>query len=441
MGADCSWYLVDVVDSSGPVHIVHKSTTSTDRSRTVRWMTTTRIYLVRHGATQLTAEDRFSGSSGVELSEEGRWQAARLGERLRARGRDARSTAAPSRGRWRRRGSSAAQCGRAERSDRRTARDQSRPLGRTDAARGRGALPGEYESWEEDPFTFAPEGGESGVAVLARALPVIRTIVTRHPTQRVRRRLAQGDDPHPDQQPPRLRRARLPRPPRPGAGLPQRPRLPRRRPRAADALQRHLALLGEAARGDAEPVEVVGQVMRSILAGALLILACGNALRPRRASATETSSFTSRAPGSRAPSNWPRRAATATWAFSSARMVSGSCTRPCNPSSRRLSTNGYAAARISHFIVKRLRDPLTPAAQARLRAVGERYRGKSYDLYFEWSDDTDLLLGAGLEDVQVRHSASRSAASRNCATSTSPTQSSAPKCASATAIAFLPESP
>jgi len=38
----------------------------------------------------------------------------------------------------------------------------------------------EYAAWEEDPFTFAPEGGESGVAVLARVLPVIREIVTRH---------------------------------------------------------------------------------------------------------------------------------------------------------------------------------------------------------------------------------------------------------------------
>src|SRR5204862_1446058 len=28
---------------------------------------------------------------------------------------------------------------------------------------------------------FAPEGGESGVAVLARALPAVRDIVTRHP--------------------------------------------------------------------------------------------------------------------------------------------------------------------------------------------------------------------------------------------------------------------
>ena len=33
------------------------------------------------------------------------------------------------------------------------------------------------EAWEADPFTFAPEGGESGVSVLARALPVVRDIV------------------------------------------------------------------------------------------------------------------------------------------------------------------------------------------------------------------------------------------------------------------------
>ena len=41
-----------------------------------------------------------------------------------------------------------------------------------------------------------------------------------------------------------------------------------------------------------------------------------------------------------------------------------------------------------HFVVKRLRDtrPLTPAALTRLRAAGERYRGRSYDLYFGWSD-------------------------------------------------------
>src|SRR4029077_1963561 len=44
--------------------------------------TATRLFLVRHGATQLTAEDRFSGSAGVDLSDEGRQQAQRLRDRL-----------------------------------------------------------------------------------------------------------------------------------------------------------------------------------------------------------------------------------------------------------------------------------------------------------------------------------------------------------------------
>ena len=46
-------------------------------------------------------------------------------------------------------------------------------------------FPDEYAAWEADPFTFAPEDGESGLAVLARALPVIREIVVAHPGERV----------------------------------------------------------------------------------------------------------------------------------------------------------------------------------------------------------------------------------------------------------------
>src|ERR1022692_1577715 len=43
---------------------------------------TTRIYLVRHGATVLSAEDRFAGETDVPLSDVGREQARRLSERL-----------------------------------------------------------------------------------------------------------------------------------------------------------------------------------------------------------------------------------------------------------------------------------------------------------------------------------------------------------------------
>src|SRR5262245_6041502 len=42
----------------------------------------TRMLLVRHGATPLTAEDRYSGADGVDLSDEGRRQVQALAERL-----------------------------------------------------------------------------------------------------------------------------------------------------------------------------------------------------------------------------------------------------------------------------------------------------------------------------------------------------------------------
>lgn len=147
-------------------------------------MTPTRLYLVRHGATQLSAENRFAGDAGVDLSDEGKRQAARLGERLMSEGitaiyssplsrtmETARIIAGPaalaietrdglreiSHGRW-----------------------EGLTRGEVEAR-----FPGEYAAWEADPFTFAPERGESGVAVLARALPVIRDIVTRHPGERI----------------------------------------------------------------------------------------------------------------------------------------------------------------------------------------------------------------------------------------------------------------
>jgi len=43
-----------------------------------------------------------------------------------------------------------------------------------------------------------------------------------------------------------------------------------------------------------------------------------------------------------------------------------------------------------HFVVERLRDAdeiLTPEALGRMRRIGETFRGKHYDLYFEWSDE------------------------------------------------------
>lgn len=147
-------------------------------------MTTTRLYLARHGATQLTAEDRFAGAIGVDLSDEGRAQSARLGERLRTEGLRAIYSSPLSRtvetahliG---------DQCG-----IRMQLRDGLREIshGHWEGLTRREVetrYADEYAAWEEDPFTFAPEGGESGVAVLARALAVFREIVTRHQGERV----------------------------------------------------------------------------------------------------------------------------------------------------------------------------------------------------------------------------------------------------------------
>lgn len=144
----------------------------------------TRLYLARHGATQLSAEDRFSGAGGVELSDEGRAQAELLGERL-TRERvcaiyssplsRALDTAKPI--------ASACRLGVETRDGlREISHGHWEGMTRADVE---ARFPEEYSAWEEDPFTFAPTNGESGVAVLARALPVIREIVTRHVGERV----------------------------------------------------------------------------------------------------------------------------------------------------------------------------------------------------------------------------------------------------------------
>lgn len=147
-------------------------------------MKTTRLYLARHGATQLTAEDRFAGSIGVELSDEGRWQAERLGERLRGEGITAAYASSLSRAA----DTARIVCATCDLTPllrdglREISHGHWEGLTRSEVEQ---RYPAEYASWEEDPFTFAPEGGESGVSVLARALPAIREIVTTHAGERV----------------------------------------------------------------------------------------------------------------------------------------------------------------------------------------------------------------------------------------------------------------
>jgi len=139
----------------------------------------TRLYLVRHGATQLTAENRFSGAVGVDLSDEGRAQAARLAERL-ASDPIAAVYASPL--------SRALETARIVAGPHGLAPVEEEGLQEISHGRWEGLtrheveerFADEYAAWEEDPFTFAPVGGESGIAVLARALPVVRRIVSAH---------------------------------------------------------------------------------------------------------------------------------------------------------------------------------------------------------------------------------------------------------------------
>jgi len=140
----------------------------------------TRVYLVRHGATQLTAENRFSGAVGVDLSDEGRAQVRRLAERL-AHDPIAAVYTSP--------------LSRTVETASLLAAPHGLPLLHEDGLReishGRWEgltrreveerFPGEYEAWEADPFTFAPVAGETGLEVLARALPAIRRVVVGHP--------------------------------------------------------------------------------------------------------------------------------------------------------------------------------------------------------------------------------------------------------------------
>jgi broad specificity phosphatase PhoE len=144
----------------------------------------TRVFLIRHGATQLSTEDRFAGSTDVPLSADGRAQAERLARRLAD---DALT---------------AVYASPLERTlD--TARIVAAPHGLTPVLRDglreihhghwegltraevESRYSSEYSRWEEDPYTFAPDGGECGLDVMARALPVVRQIVEGHPGENV----------------------------------------------------------------------------------------------------------------------------------------------------------------------------------------------------------------------------------------------------------------
>jgi broad specificity phosphatase PhoE len=138
-----------------------------------------RIFLVRHGATVLTAEDRFAGATEVELSDEGREQVRRLAVRLS--GEKIVAVYASPMGRTVETAQILAEPHGLEIQTRDGLREISH--GRWEQMTRKeveAAFPEEADAWDKDPYTFAPVGGESGLAVTARALPVLMDIVREH---------------------------------------------------------------------------------------------------------------------------------------------------------------------------------------------------------------------------------------------------------------------
>ena len=144
----------------------------------------TRVFMVRHGATVLTAEDRFAGATDVKLSDEGREQARGLAQRL-ASEQIAAVFASP----MSRTVETASILAAPHRLEVQT-RDGFREIshGHWEELTRREVeerFPEEAADWEKDPYTFAPKGGESGLAVTARALPALISLVREYPGKNV----------------------------------------------------------------------------------------------------------------------------------------------------------------------------------------------------------------------------------------------------------------
>jgi broad specificity phosphatase PhoE len=140
------------------------------------------IHLIRHGATVLSREDRFAGSSDVALSDEGVEQARKLGKRLKHQK------------------IAAVYCSDMHRAIH-TAEAIAHFHGLTpiprpalreiDHGHWEGMVHGnveekfapEYRAWDADPLLTPPPGGESGLSVLARSLPALAKIVADHPDE------------------------------------------------------------------------------------------------------------------------------------------------------------------------------------------------------------------------------------------------------------------
>ena len=140
----------------------------------------TRVFLIRHGATVLSEEDRFAGATDVSLSDEGRHQAGRLAVRLQ--GEPVTAVYASPMTRTMETAQILAEPHRMEVRQREGLREISHGhWERMTRQEVEARYPDEAMEWDKDPYTFAPTCGESGLAVTARALPTLIELVRSNP--------------------------------------------------------------------------------------------------------------------------------------------------------------------------------------------------------------------------------------------------------------------
>lgn len=137
------------------------------------------FYLVRHGETAWNAEEKLCGRTDLDLNEEGRRQAERLGERLRALPPTA-IYASPLQRTVETASIIALGSGLTPILDARiieldfgTWEGQLFSAVKTDDRES-------YRRWDADPARVAPPGGESGMEAIARVVPFLDEVRARH---------------------------------------------------------------------------------------------------------------------------------------------------------------------------------------------------------------------------------------------------------------------
>lgn len=145
---------------------------------------TTRLFLIRHGETEVTQEDRFAGLDDQPLSTTGRDHVCGLASRLKTFRLDAVYTS-PLR--------------RAVETATMIAEPHGVPVMQVDdfreinhghwegmtRAEVEAKFPDEYVAYERDPLDFHAEGGEAAREVAKRAVPAMEAIVRSHPDQQI----------------------------------------------------------------------------------------------------------------------------------------------------------------------------------------------------------------------------------------------------------------